>query len=317
MKVRYANINGDYCSPFKYFLRWKILCFLYSPIFYFIIFLRRLLSSVKKDFHYKVSLCLIFKDEGKYLKEWLDYHILIGVDHFYLYNNFSSDNYQEILNPYIKDGRVTLIEFPFQYAQVKAYQDCYERAKNETEWLGFIDTDEFINLQKDNNIGIFLDKYRNYPILYLNWLMFGTSGYLNEDYNILTIERYTQCWDYLCHIGKSFIHNTFPSFKLGIHTHRALLWKIPLMGITPVKSVCVSLHSFFNRGIDKIAFINHYWSRSYEYYIYKDFQKGDVDSEKNLEIKRRSGRFEEHELKNKTKNYSIQRWLVFLKKQER
>ena len=291
-----------------------IVLLLYSPLYYSVILIKHLLFPCRKTFRYKVSLCLIFRDEGHYLKEWLDYHILIGIDHFYLYNNFSKDNYKEILNPYIKKGIVTLIEFPYEYAQAKAYQDCYEKAKDESEWLGYIDTDEYINLQKHDNISDFLKQYHLYPSLYLNWLIFGTSGHIRENYDQLTIERYTQCWNYLTATGKSFIHNTFNNFSISIHFHKCTFLGIPLYSITPIKSVCINMHSAITRGIDKIGFINHYWSRSYEFYIYKDFEKGDVASASNIVAKQRKGRFEMHELKNSTKNFSIQRWLLMMKK---
>ena len=41
----------------------------------------------KKHF---LSVCAIFKNEGRFLKEWLDYYLLAGVDHFYLYDNGSN-----------------------------------------------------------------------------------------------------------------------------------------------------------------------------------------------------------------------------------
>jgi len=41
----------------------------------------------KRKMKYRISLCLIFKNEAPFLKEWLDYHLSIGIDHFYLYNN--------------------------------------------------------------------------------------------------------------------------------------------------------------------------------------------------------------------------------------
>ena len=56
----------------------------------------------KNLFLYDLAIVAIFKDEGKYLKEWLDYHLLAGVDHFYLYNNDSSDDYAEVLAPYVE-----------------------------------------------------------------------------------------------------------------------------------------------------------------------------------------------------------------------
>ena len=61
----------------------------------------------KNLFLYNLAVVAILKNEGHYLKEWLDYHLLAGVDHFYLYDNDSSDNYDEIIAPYVKAGLVT------------------------------------------------------------------------------------------------------------------------------------------------------------------------------------------------------------------
>ncbi|MBR7025230.1 MAG: glycosyltransferase family 2 protein, partial [Selenomonadaceae bacterium] len=51
----------------------------------------------KNLFLYDLAVVAIFKNEGHYLKEWLDYHLFAGVEHFYLYNNNSTDNYEEVL----------------------------------------------------------------------------------------------------------------------------------------------------------------------------------------------------------------------------
>ena len=53
----------------------------------------------KNLFLYDLAVVAIFKNEGRYLDEWLAYHLLAGVEHFYLYNNDSSDNYKEVLAP--------------------------------------------------------------------------------------------------------------------------------------------------------------------------------------------------------------------------
>ena len=55
----------------------------------------------KKHF---LSVCAIFKNEGRFLREWLNYYLLAGVDHFYLYNNFSDDDYAAVLKPYVDKG---------------------------------------------------------------------------------------------------------------------------------------------------------------------------------------------------------------------
>ena len=60
----------------------------------------------KNLFLYDLAVVAILKNEARYIKEWLDYHLLAGVDHFYLYDNASSDNYNEIIAPYVAAGVV-------------------------------------------------------------------------------------------------------------------------------------------------------------------------------------------------------------------
>lgn len=313
LKVKEFEFHNNQVRPLKFFFRYWLPIFIYTPVYHILIRLKQLFKPCKKQFKYKCSLCLIFKDEGHDLKEWLDYHILLGVDHFYLYNNFSSDNYKEILEPYINDGIVTLTEYPHRYAQIKAYSECYNLVKDETEWLGFIDADEYINLQRHDSISSFLDEFKLYPVLYLNWLMFGTSGHLHEDYSQLTIERYTQCWDFLCNTGKSFIHNTFDNFTISNHYSSCHLWIIPLHSVSAIKSVYINMHAAFTRGIGAVAFINHYWSRSHDFFHYKNFLKGDAGAEEFIKIRQRKGNFENNELRNLNKDFSILRWLTLLK----
>ena len=57
-------------------------------------------------FQYELSVVAIIRDEAIYMQEWLDYHILAGVDKFYIYDNGSKDNISEILQPYIDENIV-------------------------------------------------------------------------------------------------------------------------------------------------------------------------------------------------------------------
>ncbi len=98
----------------------------------------------KNLFLYDLAIVAIFKDEARYLKEWLDYHLLAGVEHFYLYNNDSTDNYREVLAPYVEKNLVTLIDFPGKVMQVPAYNDAVEKFRFESRYMAFIDLDEFV-----------------------------------------------------------------------------------------------------------------------------------------------------------------------------
>jgi hypothetical protein len=135
-------------------------------------------------FEYEVAMCCIFQNEERFLKEWIDYHLLIGVQHFYMYDNDSIDNPRNVLDPYIEAGIVDYIPWNRGYntsgewwrVQVDAYIDAVERARNVTKWLCIIDTDEFIVPIKDINIHKFLKDFESYGGVCLNWLCFGTSN---------------------------------------------------------------------------------------------------------------------------------------------
>ena len=58
-------------------------------------------SNHSQPLSWDLAIATMFQDEARWLKEWLEYHLLVGVQHFYLYNNLSSDNYQDVLQPYI------------------------------------------------------------------------------------------------------------------------------------------------------------------------------------------------------------------------
>ena len=57
---------------------------------------------------HKLSIGAIFCNEAPSLKEWLDHYINRNVDHFYLINDNSNDNFKEVLDPYIQKGYITL-----------------------------------------------------------------------------------------------------------------------------------------------------------------------------------------------------------------
>ena len=146
---RAKDVNLKYIL--KIFLS-RILGFYYKLLMYF------LRPQDNRKNKYNVSICAIFKNESKYIKEWIEFHKIVGIEHFYMYNNFSEDDYKSVLNSYINEGIVTLIEWPKKQGQIEAYHDCIKRFSLETKWLGFIDLDEFIVPNTNITIKGFIDK---------------------------------------------------------------------------------------------------------------------------------------------------------------
>ncbi|MBS0615266.1 MAG: glycosyltransferase family 92 protein [Verrucomicrobia bacterium] len=133
---------------------------------------------------YYLSAGAIFRNEARFLKEWIEYHRMIGVEHFYLYNNLSEDDYHAVLDPYIKEGVVELFEWPHQAKKHKhwnkiqcgAYWDLVQKKKHETFWLAIIDTDEFIVPTETHDLRTFLKGYEKYGGLGINWQHYGNTG---------------------------------------------------------------------------------------------------------------------------------------------
>lgn len=148
-----------------------------KPILLLALFISCLCSSIA-GYEYELAILAIFKNEADYLKEWIDYHHRVGVEHFILYNHNSEDNYLEILQPYIDANLVELrdwkqVEFPA--AQLTAYRDGIKRSKQVTKWLAVIDIDEFIVPVKDDDIRVILQNFEKYAGVVINWQLFGTS----------------------------------------------------------------------------------------------------------------------------------------------
>lgn len=127
----------------------------------------------------QIALCCVFRNEAVWLKEWLEYHRLIGVDHFYLYNNLSSDEYLTVLLPYIQEGIIELYNYPKEKFdigdQVIVYNHALDLARGENSWLLIIDTDEFIVPMQDDSLKCYLARHANASGLIVNWQVFGTS----------------------------------------------------------------------------------------------------------------------------------------------
>jgi hypothetical protein len=52
---------------------------------------------IKKKYPFYLAMCAIAKNEGRYLQEWIEYHKLLGVEMFYIYDNESTDNTQSCI----------------------------------------------------------------------------------------------------------------------------------------------------------------------------------------------------------------------------
>ncbi|HEY3754651.1 MAG TPA: glycosyltransferase family 92 protein [Opitutaceae bacterium] len=124
-----------------------------------------------------LSACLTFKDSALYLAEWLAFHSIQGVEHFYLYNNESSDHWQPIVEPYVRRGLATVIDFPGKAVQLPMYQHCLRNYGPRTRWLTFNDDDEFLFPVEEVPLSQVLARYERYAGVAVPWMLYGSSGH--------------------------------------------------------------------------------------------------------------------------------------------
>ncbi len=221
----------------------------------------------KPKYDYDICICAIFRDEAPYLKEWIEFHRLVGVQKFYLYNNFSTDNYKEVLQPYINEKIVILSEWPRDFmsgAQQKAYQDAINKLKYKTKWIAFIDIDEFLFPVNSKNLVIFLKDYEECASVCVNWQLYGTSFVEKIPEGKLLIEslcrKAPKDYQENSHV-KSIVRPEFVKSFSNPHC----------FNLTPGFFQVDADHQEFSGAcspnilVDKIR-INHYWARDEDFF---------------------------------------------------
>lgn len=254
-----------------------------------------------------LSVCAIMKNEGPYLVEWLEFHKLVGVERFYLYNNNSTDNTVNILDVYTDRGEVILHDWPLEInQQLKAYTHCLKNYKTESEWIAFIDLDEFLFPTEKDNLQEILEEFVGYSGIGVNWLMFGTSNHEKKTKG-LQIENYTKRAknNYAPNKAIKSIVNSSKTIR-PLNPHHFLHSKGRL--VTENKERIIGHRKTKSHSVKKIR-INHYFTRSKEESREK-MMRGRADNNK----KRSWSQFESADYTmNKVKDLTIQRFLPQLR----
>ena len=145
-------------------------------------------------FRYELAVVAILKNEAPYIREWIEYHLLAGVDHFYLYDNDSEDDLRGALKRFIDAGLVDYEPMPGKCAQMLAYNSAVAEHKFDCRYMAFIDADEFIFPKNGRSIKEVLraelDENPNAAALTVNWRIFGSSGHETADLNVGVIDRF-------------------------------------------------------------------------------------------------------------------------------
>lgn len=159
------------------------------------------LHTPSKNF---LSVVAILKNEKPYIKEWLEYHMMQGVEHFYLCDNDSTDGIKEYLKPYIDKKIITYIPQSGINQQKACYEKVVSQYKHQTEWLAIIDLDEYLVPLKEKTIAKFLEEFDDVAEVSLHWMNYGDNGAISRNNGLIT-EFFTSHAKALNHTVKSIV----------------------------------------------------------------------------------------------------------------
>ncbi|MXV43755.1 glycosyltransferase family 92 protein [Saccharibacter sp. 17.LH.SD] len=139
----------------------------------------------------KTALVGIVRNEAHDILPWLGWHALLGVDTFIIFDDGSDDGTLELLKAasaqhdirifHIDDLQETpwKIQQPVGERQRIVYLDVLTTLKDEFDWIGFIDTDEYLALHRHNNLKNFLRSFdHTVGAVGINWCIYGSSGHI-------------------------------------------------------------------------------------------------------------------------------------------
>ena len=222
----------------------------------------------------------VIKNEHQYLDEWIKYHLDLGVDHIFIFEDIDSNSHKEITDKY--DGKITLNSvdiLPIEKNRFRDWQEQRQRAyyqeglwwiKNNYNygWCFAIDCDEYITLSNNNDtLQSVLSLFTDYDAIILQWQNYNANGHVYKpkyDENGI-VDTYTQ------KCGKSINDAQWKSTKLMYRFENYK--KYYYLGSHLCSDLCKWCKTDYSNELNKVCYDNiylrHYITKSWEEYVWK------------------------------------------------
>lgn len=238
----------------------------------------------------KCAICAIAKNENDYINEWCKYHLNLGFDEIYIFDN--NDKTAEYIgnriDKNIKDKVFIIPANTLTHGfQVKVYSLFYRDFNKEFDWIGYLDIDEFIVLNKHNNIKDFLSTISSdIQTVRMNWQIYGDDGILNGDINVPVYKRIVKKLNHSFNMhGKCIVRGNIKDCHF-ISSH------YPVIGSNNelTKSCLPSGKKLQNDKVSigkieyDVAYIAHYMTKTWEEFKKQKLNRTDAGFNKKLSI---------------------------------
>jgi len=215
---------------------------------------------------YYLSECLIIKNENQYLTEHLTENVRSGIEHFFIYDNYSDKPVSEFIAeniPHLAD-RCTVELFPTtRLTQVDCYAHFLSQHRDDTKWCAYIDTDEML----EGDLAKLCRDHEDILTLSLIQTMHGANGQAYADFSKTLTERFKshilqRQFMCKCVAQTQYVQKQFPH-----HTDLKDAYKFPR-----------SKWLKFFKDDNGICKLHHYYYRSFEEWLQK-VNRGNVLSD--------------------------------------
>lgn len=96
---------------------------------------------------HEMCICTMLRNQARFLREWVMYHAKIGVQRWFVYDNNSDDDIDNVIESLVDvNFNISRHVWPWIKTQEAGFAHCAVRARASCEWVGFIDVDEFFHL---------------------------------------------------------------------------------------------------------------------------------------------------------------------------
>ena len=215
---------------------------------------------------HQLILCAVFKNESHILSEWIQHYLQRGIDHIYLINDNSTDNYLHILEPY--QDKITLYHNDIITKEVGRQIQIYDKyirpILSTSKWAMILDLDEFMYSPTHQTIKEIIESHSSYSQIKIDWLHFGSNGH--EIQPISVVAGFTKRAIFACN-HEYYSHKTIFQTKFindfGVHEHH-------VHGLT--------IHLAYDDQRAPSLVINHYNLQSKDFYMNVKGTRGDINN---------------------------------------
>jgi glycosyltransferase involved in cell wall biosynthesis len=138
-----------------------------------------------------LTACCTAKNEASYIAEWIAFHLTTGFDRLVIIDNGSTDGTGNVARTFGFTGQVDVIDWPGPGTQIEMYEKVARDYRDRTEWLAFIDADEFLYPVEGPDLRKTLAEMGDIDGVGVHWHIYGSDGH-TEAVPGLTVENYTR-----------------------------------------------------------------------------------------------------------------------------